>query len=47
MRKLVFTNLTRFESLFLEMIAFYSENVCQEVIEKLPKLKYVNGTFIH
>ena len=47
MRKLVFTNFMQFETLFLEMITFYSENVCQKVIEKLPKLKYVNGTFIH
>ena len=39
MRKLVFINLM--------MITFYSEKVCREVIEKLPKLKYVNGTFIH
>ena len=47
MRKLAFTNLMRLETLFLEMITFYSEKVCQEVIEKLPKLKYVNRTFIH
>ena len=47
MRKLIFANLMRFETLFLEMITFYSENVCREVIKKLPKLKYVNGTFIH
>ena len=28
--------------LFLEIINFYMESVCQEVIEKLPKIKYVN-----
>ena len=47
MRKLAFTNHMRLETLFLEMITFYREKVCQEVIKILPKLKYVNGTFIH
>ena len=47
MRKLAFTNHMQFETLFLEMITFYSEKVYQEVIKKLAKLKYVNGTVIH
>ena len=46
-KKLVFTSLMCFEALFLEMITFEMQSVCREVIEKLPKLKYVNGTFIH